>query len=276
MILRLDHIFKDYIQDKMVVPVLKDVTLHVEKGEYVAIMGPSGSGKTTLMNIIGCLDTPTSGTYQLNGNDLKDCGDNELSEIRNHSIGFVFQTFNLLPKQTARDNVALPLLYAGVSRQERMERAEKALEKVGLSDRVDFKPTQLSGGQKQRVAIARAIVTNPDILLADEPTGALDSASGRQVMELFEQLNQEGMTVIMITHDSEIASHAERIMLIRDGVLSEKADTAEEVQENETNIADAENTADEANTAEEANTADEANTIEKSEGEEETQFESEE
>lgn len=222
MILRLDHIFKDYMQDKMVVPVLKDVTLHVEKGEYVAIMGPSGSGKTTLMNIIGCLDIPTSGTYQLNGNDLKDCSDNELSDIRNQSIGFVFQTFNLLPKQTARDNVALPLLYAGVSRKERLERAEKALEKVGLSDRMDFKPTQLSGGQKQRVAIARAIVTNPDILLADEPTGALDSASGRQVMELFEQLNREGMTVIMITHDAEIASHAERIMLIRDGILSSR------------------------------------------------------
>ncbi|MCI8711928.1 MAG: ABC transporter ATP-binding protein [Ruminococcus sp.] len=220
MILRLDHIFKDYTQDKMVVPVLKDVTLHVERGEYVAIMGPSGSGKTTLMNIIGCLDVPSSGTYQLNGNDLKDCSDNQLSQIRNESIGFVFQTFNLLPKQTAQENVALPLLYAGVSRKERMERARKALEKVGLSDRVDFKPTQLSGGQKQRVAIARAIVTNPDILLADEPTGALDSASGRQVMDLFGRLNHEGMTVIMITHDSEIASHAERVMLIRDGVLS--------------------------------------------------------
>ena len=220
MILRLDHIFKDYTQDKMVVPVLKDVTLHVERGEYVAIMGPSGSGKTTLMNIIGCLDVPSSGTYQLNGHDLKDCSDNQLSQIRNESIGFVFQTFNLLPKQTAQENVALPLLYAGVSRKERMERARKALEKVGLSDRVDFKPTQLSGGQKQRVAIARAIVTNPDILLADEPTGALDSASGRQVMDLFGRLNHEGMTVIMITHDSEIASHAERVMLIRDGVLS--------------------------------------------------------
>lgn len=157
MILRLDHIFKDYTQDKMVVPVLKDVTLHVERGEYVAIMGPSGSGKTTLMNIIGCLDVPSSGTYQLNGNDLKDCSDNQLSQIRNESIGFVFQTFNLLPKQTAQENVALPLLYAGVSRKERMERARKALEKVGLSDRVDFKPTQLSGGQKGRKHIDQYI-----------------------------------------------------------------------------------------------------------------------
>lgn len=223
MILRLDHIFKDYMQDKMVVPVLKDVNLEVERGEYVAIMGPSGSGKTTLMNIIGCLDIPTSGNYQLNGNDLQNYGDKELSQIRNQSVGFVFQTFNLLPKQTARDNVALPLLYAGVPRRERQERAEKALEKVGLSDRVDFKPTQLSGGQKQRVAIARAIVTNPDILLADEPTGALDSASGQQVMELFEQLNREGMTVIMITHDADIAAHAKRMLLIRDGILTEPA-----------------------------------------------------
>lgn len=220
MILELDHIFKDYLQGKLTVPVLKDVTLHVEKGEYVAIMGPSGSGKTTLMNIIGCLDVPTSGTYKLNGADLLHHKDKEMSRVRNRSIGFVFQSFNLLPRQSALDNVALPLLYAGISRKERKERAALALKKVGLEERMYFKPTQLSGGQKQRVAIARAIVGEPDILLADEPTGALDSASGLQVMELFQQLNDEGMTVIMITHDSEIAAHAGRTVLIRDGILS--------------------------------------------------------
>ena len=223
MILELDHIFKDYLQGKLTVPVLKDVTLHVEKGEYVAIMGPSGSGKTTLMNIIGCLDVPTSGTYKLGGNDLLHHKDKEMSRVRNRSIGFVFQSFNLLPRQSALDNVALPLLYAGVSRKERKERAALALRKVGLEERMNFKPTQLSGGQKQRVAIARAIVGEPDILLADEPTGALDSASGLQVMELFRQLNEEGMTVIMITHDSEIAAHAGRTVLIRDGILSNTA-----------------------------------------------------
>ncbi|MCI8505698.1 MAG: ABC transporter ATP-binding protein [Lachnospiraceae bacterium] len=220
MILELDHIFKDYLQGKLTVPVLKDVTLHVEKGEYVAIMGPSGSGKTTLMNIIGCLDVPTSGTYKLNGNDLLHHKDKEMSRVRNRSIGFVFQSFNLLPRQSALDNVALPLLYAGISRKERRERAAQALKKVGLEERMNFKPTQLSGGQKQRVAIARAIVGEPDILLADEPTGALDSASGLQVMELFKQLNEEGMTVVMITHDAEIAAHAGRTVLIRDGILS--------------------------------------------------------
>ena len=220
MMLELDHIYKDYLQGRLTVPVLKDVTLHVDRGEYVAIMGPSGSGKTTLMNIIGCLDTPTSGEYTLNGTSLLHHKDKELSAVRNRSIGFVFQSFNLLPRQSAVDNVALPLLYAGVSRKERRERAVSALEKVGLADRMNFKPTQLSGGQKQRVAIARAMVTKPDILLADEPTGALDSASGHQVMELFRQLNEEDMTVIMITHDPEIAAHAKRVLLIRDGILS--------------------------------------------------------
>lgn len=220
MILQLEHIYKDYNQEKFVVPVLKDVSFSVEEGEYVAIMGPSGSGKSTLMNIIGCLDTPTSGTYFLNGVDISGRSDSEMSKIRNKSIGFVFQNFNLLPKQSAVENVALPLLYSGVPRKERRERAKAALEKVGLEDRLEFKPTQLSGGQKQRVAIARAIVTKPDILLADEPTGALDTASGLQVMELFKQLNQEGMTVIMITHDPDIAAHAHRVMTIRDGILS--------------------------------------------------------
>lgn len=220
MILQLEHIYKDYNQEKFVVPVLKDVSFSVEEGEYVAIMGPSGSGKSTLMNIIGCLDTPTSGTYFLKGIDISGRSDSEMSKIRNKSIGFVFQNFNLLPKQSAVENVALPLLYSGVPRKERRERAKAALEKVGLEDRLEFKPTQLSGGQKQRVAIARAIVTKPDILLADEPTGALDTASGLQVMELFKQLNQEGMTVIMITHDPDIAAHAHRVMTIRDGILS--------------------------------------------------------
>ena len=220
MILELDHIFKDYIQGKMTIPVLKDVTLHVEEGEYVAVMGPSGSGKTTLMNLIGCLDTPTSGSIRLAGEDLLHRNDREMSRIRNRSIGFVFQSFNLLPRKSALDNVALPLLYAGVPRKERRERAAAALTRVGLEERMHFRPTQLSGGQKQRVAIARAIVTGPALLLADEPTGALDTASGLQVMELFQRLNEEGMTVIMITHDPEIAAHAGRTVLIRDGVLS--------------------------------------------------------
>ena len=202
------------------VHALRNVSFTVEEGEYVAVMGPSGSGKTTLMNLIGCLDTPTSGSIRLAGEDLLHRNDREMSRIRNRSIGFVFQSFNLLPRQSALDNVALPLLYAGVPRKERRERAAAALTRVGLEERMHFRPTQLSGGQKQRVAIARAIVTGPALLLADEPTGALDTASGLQVMELFQRLNEEGMTVIMITHDPEIAAHAGRTVLIRDGVLS--------------------------------------------------------
>lgn len=221
MILELKHIYKDYMQGKMEIHVLKDISLSVEKGEYLAIMGPSGSGKTTLMNLIGCLDKPTSGSYLLNEKDILACTDNELSDMRLYNIGFVFQSFNLLPKQSALENVYLPLVYAGVSKKERIERAKEALERVGLGDRLDFKPTQLSGGQQQRVAIARAIVNNPTILLADEPTGALDSTSGAQVMELFQKLNDEGMTIIMITHDADIASHAKRIAIIRDGILTE-------------------------------------------------------
>ena len=223
MILELDHIYKDYVQGSMVVPVLKDVTLHVEEGEYAAIMGPSGSGKSTLMNIIGCLDKPTSGSYKLDGEDILLQKENDLADIRLNKIGFVFQTFQLLPRQTALDNVALPLIYAGVSKKERNRLAAEALERVGLSDRMSFVPNQLSGGQKQRVAIARAMVNRPKILLADEPTGALDSKSGKQVMELFEKLNEEGVTVIMITHDSAIARHARRIVDIFDGEISERA-----------------------------------------------------
>ncbi len=227
MILELNHIYKDYVQGSMVVPVLKDVTLHVEEGEYVAIMGPSGSGKSTLMNIVGCLDLPTKGEYKLDGVDVLLQKENELADIRLNKIGFVFQTFQLLPRQTALENVALPLIYAGISKKERNRLAAEALDRVGLSDRLSFVPNQLSGGQKQRVVIARAMVNKPKILLADEPTGALDSKSGKQVMELFAKLNEEGVTVIMITHDGEIARHAGRTVDIFDGEISER--TQEEV-----------------------------------------------
>ena len=219
MILELKNIYKDYIQGKMTVPVLNNISLDVEKGEYLAIMGPSGSGKTTLMNIIGCLDRPTSGQYFLDGEDVFSYNDKAMSDLRLKSIGFVFQSFYLLSRQSALDNVSLPLIYAGVGKKERREKAFRALERVGLADRVDFKPTQLSGGQKQRVAIARAIVNNPKILLADEPTGALDSKSGQQIMDLFQKLNEEGVTVVMITHDAEIAGFAQRRILIRDGQI---------------------------------------------------------
>lgn len=222
MILELHNIYKTYIQGKMEVPVLKDISLSVNEGEYVAIMGPSGSGKTTLMNIIGCLDLPTSGTYALAGENIIGNSESKLSEIRLNSIGFVFQSFHLLPRQSAAENVALPLLYAGVPKKERRVRAVRALERVGLGDRVDFKPNQLSGGQCQRVAIARAIVNNPKILLADEPTGALDSQSGAQIMELFQTLNDEGVTVVMITHDIDVANHAKRVLHIRDGQFAEQ------------------------------------------------------
>ena len=221
MILNLQNIYKDYQQEKLVVPVLKDVSLTVEEGEYVAIMGPSGSGKTTLMNIIGCLDRPTSGTYELAGENVLTLKDRELSDLRLKSIGFVFQSFQLMPRESAVENVALPLSYAGVRKKERRIRATKALERVGLGDRVNFRPTQLSGGQKQRVAIARAMVNHPKILLADEPTGALDSKSGEQIMELFDSLNEEGVTIVMITHDPRIAAKAKRIVRIIDGEIYE-------------------------------------------------------
>ena len=221
MILNLQNIYKDYQQEKLVVPVLKDVSLTVEEGEYVAIMGPSGSGKTTLMNIIGCLDRPTSGTYELAGENVLKLKDRELSDLRLKSIGFVFQSFQLMPRESAVENVALPLSYAGVRKKERRSRATKALERVGLGDRVNFRPTQLSGVQKQRVAIARAMVNHPKILLADEPTGALDSKSGEQIMELFDSLNEEGVTIVMITHDPKIAAKAKRIVRIIDGEIYE-------------------------------------------------------
>ena len=222
MILELKDICKDYIQGKMMIPVLKHVDFQMEAGEYVAIMGPSGSGKTTLMNIVGCLDQATSGNLILDGQDISKCTENEMSDLRLKKIGFVFQNFQLLPRQTALENVELPLTYAGVPKKERRERALAALTRVGLEERVNFQPNQLSGGQKQRVAIARAIVNNPRILLADEPTGALDSASGEQVMELFQSLNDEGVSVLMITHDSEIAGYAQRKVIIRDGILKKE------------------------------------------------------
>ena len=218
-ILKLTDICKDYQQGREPVRVLKNINLTVEKGDYIAIMGPSGSGKTTLMNIIGCLDVPTSGSYELDGKDLKDLSDDELAEIRNKHLGFVFQSFYLMPKLDARDNVALPLLYADVPLKERRERAEEALKAVGLGERMDFLPNQLSGGQCQRVAIARAMVTKPDLLLADEPTGALDTKSGHQIMEIFRKLSQEGMTIIMITHEPAIAACAEKTYHILDGAL---------------------------------------------------------
>ncbi|MDO4156426.1 MAG: ABC transporter ATP-binding protein [Oscillospiraceae bacterium] len=221
--LKLEHINKVYRQGKSEVPVLHDITLHVEHGEFVAIMGPSGSGKSTLMNLIGLLDTPTSGNYFFDGTEVNHCTENQLSNIRNEKIGFVFQNFNLLPRQSALENAALPLLYAGVKPKVRRERAREALVKVGLEERISFLPTQLSGGQKQRVAIARAMINHPKLLLADEPTGALDTASGKQVMQLFHDLHQTGVTIVMITHEPEIAAHAERMFTIRDGRLGEEA-----------------------------------------------------
>lgn len=220
MIIDLRDIYKDYNQGNMPVPVLKDVCLQVEEGEYVAIMGPSGSGKTTLMNIVGLLDTPTKGEYYLDEKAVTNLKEKELSKLRLNTIGFVFQNFQLMPRESALDNVSLPLIYAGLKKRERHEKAMAALEKVGLADRASFKPTQLSGGQKQRVAIARAMVNSPKLLLADEPTGALDSKSGKQIMELFRQLNDEGVTVVMITHDRKVAEQADRIVYIIDGELS--------------------------------------------------------
>ena len=231
-ILKLTDICKDYQQGREPVRVLKNINLMVEKGDYIAIMGPSGSGKTTLMNIIGCLDVPTAGSYVLDGKDLKDLKDDDLAEIRNKHIGFVFQSFYLMPKLDARDNVALPLLYADVPLKERRSRAEEALKAVGLGERMDFLPNQLSGGQCQRVAIARAMVTKPDLLLADEPTGALDTKSGNQIMEVFRQLSREGMTIIMITHEPSIAACADKTYHILDGEL--RTGDAEEAHHEET------------------------------------------
>ena len=203
----------------MSVPVLKNVNFHMEDGEYVSIMGPSGSGKTTLMNMAGCLDTVTSGTVILDGEDISKCSEDEMSDLRLNKLGFVFQNFQLLPKETAVENVELPLTYAGVPREERRKRAINALKRVDLEERINFYPNQLSGGQKQRVAIARALVNNPKLILADEPTGALDSKSGENIMRLFRKLNEEGVSILMITHDRNIALNANRVIVIKDGMI---------------------------------------------------------
>ena len=221
MLIDMKQICKDYPQGHDAVRVLRDVDLQMQQGDYLAIMGPSGSGKTTLMNILGFLDVPTSGEYLLDGESYQGASDNRLAAVRNQQIGFVFQNFYLLAKLTAQENVALPLLYAGVPKKERLVRAAEALEKVGLADRMNFTSNQLSGGQCQRVAIARAIVANPKLLLADEPTGALDTASGAQIMDIFDSLNAAGTSIIMITHELEVAQRAHHIMYIRDGVLSD-------------------------------------------------------
>ena len=229
MILELKDICKDYLQGKMVIPVLKHIDFQMEQGEYVAIMGPSGSGKTTLMNIVGCLDQATSGQFFLDGQDISKCTENEMSDLRLKKIGFVFQNFQLLSRQTALENVELPLTYAGVAKKERRERALQALTRVGLEDRVNFQPNQLSGGQKQRVAIARALINQPTILLADEPTGNLDSRTGADVMRLFHELHEAGNTIVLITHDAKIAAQTPRAIHIHDGRVLEPADENEVV-----------------------------------------------
>lgn len=218
----LKHIYKIYQMGTNEVYALQDVSLHIDAKEFVSIIGPSGSGKSTLMNLLGCLDVPTKGTYTLDGQDVGSKTDDELATIRNQKIGFVFQGFNLLPKLSAVENVELPLIYQGVPAKERRERAQKALESVGLGERMDHKPTELSGGQQQRVAIARALVTNPPIILGDEPTGNLDSKSGKEVMEIFKQLHKAGNTIILITHDADVAAQAERMVRIQDGKLYEE------------------------------------------------------
>lgn len=216
-IIELRKIIRNFPLGNQVVKVLKGIDLNIAKNEYVALMGPSGSGKSTLMNLIGCLDTPTSGEYWLNGLEVARLSDNELAEIRNKEIGFVFQTFNLLPRSTALENVALPLIYAGYSLKERKERAEEVLTQVGLQDRMDHRPNQLSGGQRQRVAVARAMVNNPSIILADEPTGNLDSKTSEEIMALFGDIQSKGNTIILVTHEEEIAQYSKRIIRLRDG-----------------------------------------------------------
>jgi putative ABC transport system ATP-binding protein len=218
-IIHLEQIIKNYYMGTQAIPVLKGISLDIQKNEYVALMGPSGSGKSTLMNILGCLDTPTDGQYVLNGKDVSKMPDDELAEVRNKEIGFVFQQFNLLPRLTAAENVALPLIYAGVNKKDRMERAMEALKKVGLATRSHHKSNELSGGQIQRVAIARALVNNPSLLLADEPTGNLDSKTSVEVMEIFGQIQEAGNTVVLVTHEEDIAAHAKRVVRLRDGLI---------------------------------------------------------
>jgi putative ABC transport system ATP-binding protein len=218
-IIHLDNIQKSYFMGSQAIPVLKGISLDIHQNEYVALMGPSGSGKSTLMNILGCLDSPTGGTYVLNGHDVSKMPDDDLADVRNKEIGFVFQQFNLLPRLTAAENVALPLIYAGVSKKDRMERAMEALKKVGLETRSHHKSNELSGGQIQRVAIARALVNNPSLLLADEPTGNLDSKTSVEVMEIFGQIQAAGNTVVLVTHEEDIAAYAKRVVRLRDGLV---------------------------------------------------------
>jgi putative ABC transport system ATP-binding protein len=218
-LIKITNIKRDFVLGNEIVYVLKGIDLEIKKGEYVALMGPSGSGKSTLMNLLGCLDTPTSGSYVLNGKDVSQMKDDELAEIRNKEIGFVFQTFNLLPRTTALDNVALPMIYAGFSKSDRNKRATEVLEQVNLSDRMDHQPNQLSGGQRQRVAIVRALVNKPSIILADEPTGNLDSKTSVEIMKLFGDIHSKGNTVILVTHEEEIAAYANRVIRLRDGLI---------------------------------------------------------
>jgi putative ABC transport system ATP-binding protein len=230
MLIKITHLIKKYSIGDIEIPALQDINLRIDKNEYVAIMGPSGSGKSTLMNILGCLDTPTSGHYYFKNVDVSTLDDDALSAMRNKEIGFIFQNFNLLPRLNALQNVELPLIYSGTPGHERKERALKALGRVSLSDRIEHKPSELSGGQRQRVAIARALVTNPGILLADEPTGALDSKTGEDIMRLFYELHQEGNTIILITHEQEIANYAKRNIYIKDGKIHSDQPNTHKVQ----------------------------------------------
>lgn len=218
-VIKIRNIKRDFKMGQEILHVLKGIDLDIIKGEYVALMGPSGSGKSTLMNILGCLDSPTSGEYELNGSKVSDMSDDQLAEIRNKEIGFIFQTFNLLPRTTALENVALPMIYAGINKEERTKRAKQVLTDVGLSDRMDHKPNELSGGQRQRVAVARALVNNPSIILADEPTGNLDTKTSIEIMNLIDNIHQGGNTVILVTHEEDIAQRAKRIIRLRDGMI---------------------------------------------------------